>query len=137
MTNAKPNTEKRWLSSLSVLPAVGSALLPALACPACWPAYVGLLSALGLGFVDYTPFLLPVTTLFLAIAVLSLAHRAKTRHRYTPFFVGLGAAILLIASKFFLLSEIGTYMGGVLLVSASIWNVWPSRKAVAESCPVC
>jgi mercuric ion transport protein len=137
VTNANPNPDKNWLRSLSVLPAVGSALLPALACPACWPAYAGLLSALGLGFVDYTPFLLPITTVFLAIAVLSLAHRAKTRHGYTPFFVGLGAAILLVASKFFLLSEIGTYMGIVILVGASIWNVWPARKGVGESCPVC
>ena len=137
MTSANPNPGRNWLGSLSVLPAIGSALLPALACPACWPAYAGLLSALGLGFVDYTPFLLPVTTAFLVIAVLTLAYRAKTRHGYTPFFVGLGAAILLIASKFFLLSEIGTYMGVALLVSASIWNIWPARKAVGESCPVC
>src|SRR5437867_2381262 len=37
--------ERLW-----VLPSVAFAFLPKLACPACWPAYAGLLSALGLSF---------------------------------------------------------------------------------------
>lgn len=35
----------RWPSMLSVLPGVGVALLPIGTCPACWPAYAGLLGA--------------------------------------------------------------------------------------------
>ena len=47
-----------WLNSLAALPATGVALLPGLTCPACWPAYGALLGSLGLGFVNYTPYLL-------------------------------------------------------------------------------
>jgi hypothetical protein len=41
-------------SWLTVLPAVGVAMLPNLTCPACWPAYAGLLSTIGLGFLTET-----------------------------------------------------------------------------------
>ena len=59
-------TRSGWRRVLPVLPALGAALLPALGCPACWPAYAGLLSALGVGFVNYTPLLFPLTVVFLA-----------------------------------------------------------------------
>jgi len=48
---------KGWPGALATLTAAGVALLPAVACPACWPAYAALHSALGLGFIDYTPYL--------------------------------------------------------------------------------
>src|SRR3546814_20862630 len=57
----------------AVLPAVGAALLPKLSCPVCWPAYAGLLSSFGIGFVDYTPSLLPLTAVFVSVSVLALA----------------------------------------------------------------
>ena len=44
-----PRRRSGWRGLLSVVPAVGASLLPVGACPACWPAYAGLLSALGLG----------------------------------------------------------------------------------------
>lgn len=34
---------RTWKQSLVALPGVGVSLLPKLACPLCWPAYVGLL----------------------------------------------------------------------------------------------
>jgi MerR family copper efflux transcriptional regulator len=67
------------IRSLAVLPAIGVALLPKLTCPACRPAYAGVLSALGLGFVNYTPFLLPLTVLFLLLSVVSLVFAAQRR----------------------------------------------------------
>ena len=137
MTDANPNPGKTWLGSLLVLPAIGAVLLPALTCPACWPAYAGLLSALGLGFVDYTPYLLPITIVFLALAVFSLGYRAKTRHGYALFFVGCGAAIIVIISKFFPSSEVGTYTGIAGLIGASIWNVWPVQKEDEQAGPIC
>jgi hypothetical protein len=33
--------------TLVALPGVGVSLLPKLMCPACWPAYAGIVSALG------------------------------------------------------------------------------------------
>ena len=48
-----------WRSSLATLPGIGLAFLPKIACPACWPAYAGLLSSLGLGFLLDVRWLFP------------------------------------------------------------------------------
>jgi hypothetical protein len=42
--------ERTWKQNLLAVPGIGLSLLPKIACPACWPAYAGLLSSLGLGF---------------------------------------------------------------------------------------
>src|SRR5713101_3128761 len=89
-----------WLRTLVVLPVVGTALLPNLTCPACWPAYAGLFSAFGLGFVNYTPYLLPLTAVFLTLTVASLGHHAKTRRSYKSFVFALLAAVMVIVGKF-------------------------------------
>jgi mercuric ion transport protein len=44
---------------LLALPGVGVSLLPKLTCPACWPAYAGLLSSVGLGFSYQRPIYCP------------------------------------------------------------------------------
>src|SRR5437660_1240924 len=79
---------RSWKQSLLTVPGLGIALLPKLACPLCWPAYAGLLSSVGLGFLISTTYLLPVTTAFLIALLIALAFRAKQRHDYGP--LGLG-----------------------------------------------
>jgi len=69
-----------WKRGIAMLPGIGVSLLPKLACPMCWPAYAGLVSALGLGFVISTKYLLPLTVAFLAIAAAALSFRASRRH---------------------------------------------------------
>ncbi len=66
-------------SWLAILPAAGIAMLPKLACPACWPAYAGLLGSIGLGFLMKTVYLLPLTVAFLIVAVGALGFRARNR----------------------------------------------------------
>lgn len=122
--------------AIPLLPAVGTALLPKLACPACWPAYAGILSALGFGFVNYSPFLLPLTTLFLVAVLVTLAWRAKTRRGYVPLATGIAAAVIVLVGKFHFESDPATYAGIALLVGASLWNAWPRRNQTV-SCPVC
>jgi hypothetical protein len=58
-------TERTWKQNLLAVPGIGLSLLPKVACPACWPAYAGLLSSLGLGFLVSTAYLLPMTAAFL------------------------------------------------------------------------
>ena len=77
---------------LLALPGVGVSLLPKLMCPACWPTYAAVLSSVGMGFLISTAYLLPLTVLFLAIAVSSLGFRASSRHGLGPFAVGAAAA---------------------------------------------
>jgi hypothetical protein len=127
----------RWRNSLTVLPALGTALLPKLGCPACWPAYAGLLSALGFGFVNYTPYLLPLTALFLIVAVGSLAYGAKNRRGYGLFILGILSAMTMVIGKFVLESDSIMYGGIALLVAASLWNSWSQRKTQSGSCAAC
>lgn len=106
----------------------GVAALPVLTCPACWPLYAGLLSALGLSFVDYTPFLFPVTAVLLFISLIPLVWKARQQWGCWPVATGLMGATLILYGKFWLLSQPLYYVGIVILLVASIWNIWPSRK---------
>ena len=123
---------KRGIKSLALntgmLPAIGTALLPKLACPACWPAYAGLLSAMGIGFIDYTPYLLPLTLVFLAIALATLASRAGQRRGYAPFVTGFFGSLVLMIGKFGYDSDNSMYLGLAILIGASIWNSWPIKR---------
>jgi mercuric ion transport protein len=138
---AEPGHRTRRVLGLNtaVLPTVGTALLPKLACPACWPAYTGLLGSLGLGFIDYTPYLLPLTGLFLASALAALAYRARTRRGFGPFWLGLIAGIGLVVGKFAYAGDAAMYVGIAGLVGASLWNTWPgkTRPGGTPSCPEC
>ena len=117
------------------LPSVGFSILPKLACPACWPAYAGLLSSVGLGFLISTAYLLPLTAAFLFLAVAALAFRANKRRGYGPFVLGVvgGSAVLL--GKFAWESKPTMYIALGLLVVASLWNAWPLHEAA--TCAEC
>jgi mercuric ion transport protein len=115
-------------SSLATLPGIALALLPKVTCPACWPAYAGAFTSLGLGFLLDVRWLFPATAAFLVIAVAALGFRARRRRGFGPFFLGLGAAALVLGGKFGLGIDSATYAGLPLLVGASIWNTKaPSR----------
>lgn len=118
-----------WSFNGAVLPAIGLSLLPKLTCPACWPAYAGLLSSFGVGFFDYTPYLLPLTAVFLLIAIAGLAFRAHSRRGYRPLLLGLVGSAILLAGKFGYDSDHAMYAGIAALVAASIWNTWPKAPA--------
>jgi mercuric ion transport protein len=122
-------------TGLAIVPAIGAALLPKVTCPACWPAYAGFLSALGLSFLMETRWLLPLTAVFLGLAVGALAFRAGRRRGYAPFAVGVGAAALVLVGKFSFDCDGAMYVGLVGLVAASLWNSWPRQHRAA--CPVC
>lgn len=117
------------------LPAVGVALLPKLTCPACWPAYAGLLSSMGIGFFNYSAYLMPLTIVFLVIVLASLAFRARRRRGYRPLLLGMVAAAILLTGKFRFDSNSVMYIGLGLLVLASLWNSWPRREV--QGCPSC
>ena len=118
--------------TLVTLPGVGVSLLPKLMCPACWPAYAGVVSALGLGFLISTKYLLPLTGAFLVITAVALGYRASRRHGYGPFGVGLAAAAVILSGKFYFDAAQATYAGIGLLIAASVWNSWPRRAAVTS-----
>lgn len=125
---------KTWKQSLATIPGVGLSLLPKLACPFCWPAYAGLLSSVGLGFLISARYLLPVTAVFLVLAVGALAFRADRRRGYGPFLLGLFAAVGVLVGKFWWDSNPVMYAAVLVLVVASVWNAWPHRAPVSDCC---
>jgi len=125
-----------WKLHFALLPGIGAAFLPKVACPACWPAYAGFLSSIGLGFLVDTTYLLPLTALFLAIAVLALAFRAYRRRGYGPFMVGAAASAIVLIGKFSFESNPAMYAGLALLIAASVWNSWPLNRS-ATTCLSC
>ncbi len=136
-TDSGGRTPAGWRRVLAVVPAAGAALLPVSACPACWSAYVGLLGTLGLGFLLQATYLLPLTILLVGVALLTLGYRAGARRGYGPLVLGaLGSGLILIG-KFVVDFSLALYGGLILLVAASLWNTWPRRTVLADSCPKC
>jgi hypothetical protein len=122
-----------WKRSLAVLPGIGVSLLPKLACPMCWPAYAGIVSAPGLGFLISTKYLLPLTILFLGLTAAALGFRASRRRGYGPLSLGLIAAAMILVGKFYFEVTQAAYVGVGLLIAASFWNSWPHRTVPACS----
>lgn len=133
----KRESAPAWKRSLFALPGIGVALLPKLACPACWPAYAGLLSSLGLGFLLSSTYLVPLTLVSLALAVGALGFHARRRHGYGPLFLGLTASVVVAVGKLGYESNAVTYAGLAVLVVASLWNTRPPSVATALPCPAC
>jgi len=123
---------RTWKQGLLALPGVGVSLLPKLACPVCWPAYAGLLSSVGLGFLISAAYLLPLTLAFLGLTLVALAFRATNRHGFGPFLIGLFAGIAILFGKFLWESKLTIYCGIGMLVAASVWNAWPRRGKLGQ-----
>jgi mercuric ion transport protein len=124
-----------WRSSLATVPGIGLAFLPKIACPACWPAYAGLLTSGGLAFLLDARWLFPLTAVFLLLAVFALSFRARRRRGFGPFFVSLNAAAIVLTGKFGFANDLAMYAGLGLLVAASIWNTWPNTAI--RACSAC
>lgn len=122
------------MQALAALPAVGGALLPKLTCAACWPAYTALLSALGVEFVDYTPWLLPITVTALTVALFGLGWRARSRRGFKPLMLGIAASAVIVIGKFAFDSDNVAYTGAAALIGATVWNLWPRRRAACGAC---
>ncbi len=115
----------RWRQTILAVPSIGVSVLPKLACPACWPAYAGLLTSIGLGFLISVRYLLPMTIAFLVLALASMLFRARDRRGYGPFLLAVLAAGGVLLGKFSRDSRPAVYGAIGLLVVASLWNTWP------------
>jgi hypothetical protein len=126
----------RWRATVASFPAIGAALLPKLTCPLCWPAYAALLSALGLEFFDYTPYLMPLTLALLAVALGALALHARRTGHWIALMTGVAAAAIVLLGKFTFELDWLTTVGIGLLVIAILISM--RRKTSPMSpCPAC
>lgn len=120
-----------WSRMVAALPSF-VAVLPILHCPACWPAYAGALSTLGLAFLWQAAYLLPITACLLMMAVASFGYKARSRHGYMPMVLGLIAAAAVLTGKFWLGNDSIVYGSLCTLFAASVWNAWPRKEVCCE-----
>ena len=100
--------------------AIAVALLPK--CPACWSAYAGLSSLLGLSFVVEERYLLPLTSALLALALVALWLQARHGRGYGPWLLACAAASATLIGKFAIDSDTLLYAGVASLLLASLWS---------------
>lgn len=126
------------LLGLSALPGSLLALIPAVSCPACWPAYTSLLGLLGIPFFAFNVvWLYPLMAVFFGIALLIMAYNAKRRRGYGPFVLSIVACGLLVVGKFWVDLAALIYFGSALFISGAIWNAWPKSPKNACCSPQC
>ena len=94
-------------------------------------ASAGLLGSMGLAFLLKTTYLLPLMVLAMVVAVVGLGHRAGQRRGYGPLMAGILSVSLLMLGRFVVVSDVMTYLGGGLLIVASLWNSWPRKRTTA------
>ena len=129
---------KRFVGhALVAAPGSVAALLPSILCPACWPVYAGMLSAVGLGFLMQSRYLFPITAVLLGVALYALLPRRRARSRWGPLVLGLVGIAAIFVGKFIFAFAPATYVGVAGLIGASLWNAWVSRTATVAVCPAC
>ncbi|OGA53531.1 MAG: hypothetical protein A3F74_07355 [Betaproteobacteria bacterium RIFCSPLOWO2_12_FULL_62_58] len=138
LLNASPGKppRTRWQAMAASFPAIGTALLPKLTCPLCFPAYAAVLSAFGVGFVNYTPYLLPLTAVFLIVAVGVLALQTRRTGNVIALLAGIAAAVVVLIGKFHFESDWLT-TGGIVLLIAAIFLGGRAKRTAAAPCPAC
>jgi len=124
--------EPRKKDRVVILGVPVSALAALPLCPACYPAYAGVLSALGLGAFADTASQTALTLVFVAAALGGLWYKAASRRGYGPLALGAGATAVLGLSKFVVGSDPLIYAAVAGLVAAGVWNSWPRAEA---ACP--
>jgi len=87
---------RTWKQTVLGIPAIGVSALPKIVCPVCAPAYAAVVSALGVGFLASTRYLLPLTTMLLTLALASLFIGAAARRGRRPFWIGTAAATFIL-----------------------------------------
>lgn len=134
--SGKPKNVRSWKTAFAAISGIGIILLPKLTCAACWPAYAAIMSSMGVGFFNYTEYMIPISVAALAITLVALGYRSRSRRGFGPFLLGFAASIIAIFGKFYLESDPMFYFCVVLLIVASFWNSWP-RKTDSKACPAC
>lgn len=128
--------EGRWQAIAASFPAIGTALLPKLACPLCLPAYATLLSVLGLEFFDYTPYLLPLTITFLTVALSALVIQARRVRQWAALMISIPASAIVLLGKFAFELDWLTTVGIGLLVVAILIGIGQKPSQITP-CPAC
>ena len=123
--------------NLAAIPAILFALLPKLICPFCWPLYTGLLGSIGINFINYTPYLFPLITLFLILTLSGLVWGARRKNKYGPVYLGGLSSLLILTGKFLYITDVFIYVGLTGLIMSVIWHSRIKLSGNRGSCSAC
>jgi mercuric ion transport protein len=91
---------------------------------------LSLLTAIGAGFLINDAFLIPLYLGLLALSVWLLYSSARSHGYLTPFWTGLGGAIVAFTGLWILPALV--YVGLAVLIAGSVWDFWNARRALAS-----
>jgi protein SCO1/2 len=130
-------TSHRFHSASSIVLGVLLAFFPK--CPVCWVSYLSALGVAGAGSIPYSPWLLPVIVVLLAVNLYFLHWRAAHRNGYAPFLVSLPGSILMFLSipqfglpRWLMIPGLALLLGGSLLQALSYPAMNKLRWMIAE-----
>lgn len=121
------SARRPWARSLALLPGGLLALLPAAKCPVCIAAYASVFSSVGLGFLHDDRVLTPLIAALLGIGLFGVAWSARSHRHLGPLVVTVLGSAAVVAGRLVWSLPVVLYGGVVLLVGASLWNVWLKR----------
>jgi uncharacterized membrane protein HdeD (DUF308 family) len=113
-------------------------LLPSFTCPVCLAAYAGVLSTLGLGLVLTESVLAPLIVAFLFVGIASVARTTRSHRRAGPLSMIVAGSGAVVAGRLVWNAPAVLYVGIVLVIAASLWNLWlkrPARRSVVRHGP--
>ena len=90
-------------------------------------AALSVLTAIGAGFLINDAFLIPLYLGLLALSVWLLYSSARPHGYLTPFWTGLGGAVVAFAGLWILPALV--YAGLAVLIGSSVWDFWNMRAA--------
>jgi mercuric ion transport protein len=122
---------------ITAIPVMLLALLPKVVCPFCWPLYTGMLGALGVNFINYTPYLFPLLTLFLILTIAGLIIGAKDNKKYKPVYLGVISSVFILLGKTLFGTNVLIYSGIIGLMVSVIWQSRIKSIGNRGSCAVC
>lgn len=100
-------------------------------CPLCVPFFAGLLSSLGLGIL--IPFVLPVTTVLLLVALYGFFVAYKVHRRRAPLGLFLLGVLLLYVGRYAFGSDPIWVVGGIIIIVAIIKNYRSGKKLTCDT----
>ncbi|RSZ44092.1 MULTISPECIES: organomercurial transporter MerC [unclassified Variovorax] len=131
-----------WITRLADKTGALGSIVSAASCPACFPAFAGLGSAMGLGFfAGYEGlFINTLLPLFAAIALIANALGWLRHRQWRRSVLGMVGPAMVLAAMLLFFGRWWTadllYVGLALMISVSIWDLLSpaNRRCQSESC---
>lgn len=116
---------------LGIVSSIGSSILaviPVISCPLCWPAYTALLSTIGIGFFNYSPYLIPFLIGLIGFVSFLMWRDYRIHKRILPFLLSLIGGACVVIGKIIYSNDPLMYAGITGLIVAGIVNIFLVKK---------